>query len=143
MNEIDLSCHLKSGKIYSAVLVIVNFIDDNPSILFTKRSSSLKNHSGEISFPGGKYCNQDNSILETAIRETYEEIGFKVNKEQIIGCLNPTNTYTTNILIYPFIALLEKIPSSFYPNFEVEKVMNLPIETLMNSLTIDEEHSTR
>ncbi len=143
MYDISPSNYSIYSKIYSGVLVIVHFTDSIPSIILTKRSSLLRNHSGEISFPGGKFCSQDKSIVETAIRETYEEIGFKVNKEQIVGCLTPTNTYTTNILIYPFIALLEQIRCEFHPNFEVEQVINLPIERLMSSITIDEKHSTK
>ena len=82
----------------------------------TKRSPNLKNHAGEISFPGGKVSKSDHSILDTAIRETHEEIGLSI-KKKIIGSLTPTYTYTTKILIYPFIALEEEnITDKLTPN---------------------------
>ena len=126
----------------SSVLVIVHFNHEyTPTIIFTKRSSNLRNHAGEISFPGGRVSNQDRSIMETAIRETYEEIGLSIQKEKIIGSLAPTNTYTTKILIYPFIVILGKISFPLEPNEEVEQVIEIPLEILRDCITIDEARS--
>jgi 8-oxo-dGTP pyrophosphatase MutT (NUDIX family) len=129
------------GKIYSSVLVIIHFPEKIPSVILTKRSAFLTNHSGEISFPGGKFSPTDKSILDTALRETYEEIGIVVDKKKIIGCLQPTYTYTSKILIYPFIALEEKISDNLKPNIEVEQIIDLPVEKLINSFSEDEVHS--
>jgi 8-oxo-dGTP pyrophosphatase MutT (NUDIX family) len=127
----------------SSVLVIIHFNHEyTPTIIFTKRSSNLRNHAGEISFPGGRVSDQDHSMIETALRETYEEIGLSIQKEKIIGSLAPTNTYTTKIVIYPFIVILGKISVPFEPNEEVEQVIELPLEVLRNHITIDEEHSS-
>ncbi len=134
---------LTSGKIFSSVLVIIHFPEKIPSVILTKRSSSLTIHSGEISFPGGKYSSNDKSILDTAIRETYEEIGVVVNKKKVIGCLQPTYTYTSRILIYPFVAIEKKISDNLKPNIEVEKIISLPIEKLIRSFSEDEFHSTK
>ncbi len=134
---------LNRGKIHASVLVIIHFSEKIPSVILTKRSHFLSNHSGEISFPGGKFSSNDKSILDTAIRETYEEIGIVVNKQKIIGCLQPTYTYTSKILIYPFVALFENIPDSLKPNIEVEQIISLPIEKLMNSFSEDKFHSTK
>lgn len=135
--------YINSNKIYSSVLVIIHFPHKVPSVLLTKRSLFLKNHPGEISFPGGKFCSSDKSFIDTAIRETHEEIGITVNKKQIIGCLSPTYTYTSKILIYPFIALEDKISDKLQPNSEVERIINLPVEKLKASLTEDEYHSNK
>ncbi|MDP8907310.1 MAG: CoA pyrophosphatase [Thermoproteota archaeon] len=132
-----------SGKIFSSVLVIIHFPEKIPSVILTKRSSFLTNHSGEISFPGGKFSSNDKTILDTAIRETYEEIGIVVDKKKVIGCLQPTYTYTSKILIYPFVALEEKISDNLKPNVEVEQIISLPIEKLMRSFSEDELHSTK
>ncbi|MGI0038041.1 MAG: NUDIX hydrolase, partial [Nitrososphaera sp.] len=69
----------------SAVLVIIHYHHDSPHILLTKRSSLLKMHSGEISFPGGRFVKEDGTLLSTALRETKEEIGITFPPEQIIG----------------------------------------------------------
>jgi 8-oxo-dGTP pyrophosphatase MutT (NUDIX family) len=132
------------GKVYSSVLVIIHFPENIPSVILTKRNPNLKNHAGEISFPGGKLSPSDKSILDTALRETYEEINLAVKKKQVIGCLNPTYTYTTKILIYPFIALEEEsITDKLKSNSEVEQIISLPIEKLMDSLSEDDYHSSK
>jgi 8-oxo-dGTP pyrophosphatase MutT (NUDIX family) len=129
-------------KTYSGVLVIIHFPQNIPTFLFTKRSLILKNHAGEISFPGGKFSKSDKSFLDTAIRETSEEIGITINKNQVIGCLNPVYTYTSNILVYPYVALREKITEKLYPNLEVEEIINIPMEQLKTSIFKDEQYST-
>ena len=135
---------INSDKIYSSVLVIIHFSQNTPFILLTKRSHYLKNHAGEISFPGGKFSSSlDKSFLDTAIRETYEEINITINKKQVIGCLNPIFTYSSKILIYPFIALEEKISDKLRPNTEVEQIISLPIEKITQCLSEDEYHSNK
>lgn len=141
--NIDLRVEGEFNTEQSSVLVIIHFNHEcTPTIIFTERSSNLRNHAGEISFPGGRVSTQDRSIIDTAIRETYEEIGLSIQKEKIIGSLAPTNTYTTKILIYPFIVILGKISFTFEPNEEVEQVIEIPLEILRDRITIDEEHSS-
>lgn len=141
--NIDLRGGWKSNTQQSSVLVIIHFNHEySPTVIFTKRSLNLRNHAGEISFPGGRVSDQDRSIIETAIRETHEEIGLSIQKHKIIGSLAPTNTYTTKIVIYPFIVILGKVSFQFKPNEEVEKVIEIPIEILRDRITIDEEHSS-
>ena len=134
---LDLNC----GNTCAGVLVIIHFVDDIPYVVLTKRSPFLTNHSGEISFPGGKFSTTDKSILDTAIRETSEEIGIVINKKQIIGRLPTTCTYTSKILIYPFVALEEKIYDKLRPNIEVKQIINLPVGKLVDSFSEDELHS--
>jgi 8-oxo-dGTP pyrophosphatase MutT (NUDIX family) len=142
--NINLRDQGETHTVISSVLVIIHFdIACAPTIIFTKRSSNLRNHAGEISFPGGRVSEQDNSIVETAIRETFEEIGLSIQKERIIGCLTPTNTFTTKILIYPFIVMLKKILFPFEPNEEVEQIIEIPLEILRDSMAVDEEHSSK
>ena len=81
--------------------------------------------------------------MDTANRETYEEIGIVVGKKKVIGCLHPTYTYTSKILIYPFVALEEKISDNLKPNVEVEQIISLPVEKLMRSFSEDEFHSSK
>lgn len=139
-SEVKNKVVYKSGD--SGVLVIIYFPTPNtPTIIFTKRSSKLRNHAGEISFPGGRFCQKDKSLIETAIRETNEEIGLKINKESIIGCLTPTNTYTTKIMIYPFVVVLSEPPARLTPNEEVEEILEISLQKLVMSMEIDKEHT--
>jgi NTP pyrophosphohydrolases including oxidative damage repair enzymes len=57
-------------------------------LLLTKRSKKLRSHSGQVSFPGGKQDEQDQSSLDTALREAREEIGLESKSVRILGCLD-------------------------------------------------------
>jgi 8-oxo-dGTP pyrophosphatase MutT (NUDIX family) len=90
----------------SAVLIIISENENhNPTILLTLRSDNLNHHSGQISFPGGRAENLENSI-DTALREANEEIGLINNNIEVIGKL--TNLYVppSNSVITPVVAYL-------------------------------------
>jgi 8-oxo-dGTP pyrophosphatase MutT (NUDIX family) len=124
----------------SAVLVIIHYHGDSPHIFLTKRSSSLKIHSGEIAFPGGRFVKEDGSLLTTALRETEEEIGVSFGADQIIGSLNVVRTMTSNHFIVPFLTVQERLPGHKLAPSEVEAILDAPlIETLM-TIAPDVEH---
>ena len=81
-----LSCELSPKPIHDATIlasVLVVIYGSGPKILMTKKSKILKIHAGEISFPGGKWEEQDQDLLSTALRETKEEINLEIKREQI------------------------------------------------------------
>ena len=63
----------------ASVLIIIYGKD--PFVIMTEKAKTLKVHAGEIAFPGGKWCTKDKDLLETAIRETKEELCLEVSKE--------------------------------------------------------------
>ena len=99
---------LKKGTL-SAVLVIIHFRDGKPHIILTKRSGELKNHAGQISCPGGTFSDSDKDLVQTALRETFEELGVRINEKDIIGNLRSVHTLTSNFTIVPYVAILESI----------------------------------
>ena len=74
------------GNKIASVLIII--YGKNPFIIMTEKAKNLKVHAGEISFPGGKWSEQDNDLLETAIRETKEELSLDISKKHVIGQLD-------------------------------------------------------
>jgi len=110
----------------AGVLIPIIEYSNNLSILLTQRSADLKNHAGEISFPGGCMESIDTDIRETALRETYEEVGIRPEQIDISGYLQPMLTMTgyavTAIVgvIQPYMAL--KLDRS-----EVEDVFEVPL----------------
>lgn len=139
---------IKNNKL-AAVLVIIHCDENIPSILLTKRSGKLINHPSQIAFPGGNFCPNDLTPLGTALRETNEEIGISISRDYIIGSLKAVQTTTSNYYIYPFVTMLEKLPKT-HPNEEVQKIFNIPIDTLnylIDNMGIDksylEEHNPR
>jgi 8-oxo-dGTP pyrophosphatase MutT (NUDIX family) len=81
--------------------------DDRVHAVFTKRREDLKRHPGEISFPGGRRDEGDETLTATALREAEEEIGLAREHVQLLGALQPTPTFVTNYSIYPFVGLIE------------------------------------
>ena len=73
------------GNELASVLIII--YGKELTILMTEKAQTLKVHAGEIAFPGGKWCAKDKDLLETAIRETKEELCLDVSKEQVVGQL--------------------------------------------------------
>jgi 8-oxo-dGTP pyrophosphatase MutT (NUDIX family) len=124
----------------AAVLLIIHHAQRSPLILLTKRKSTLKYHKGEISLPGGSVSKDDNSFCTTAIRETREEIDVNIKEKDIIGCLKPVRTLTSNICIYPFVTIQDKFlrPQAFVN--EVEYIIDAPLFDLLRTLRIDLEH---
>jgi 8-oxo-dGTP pyrophosphatase MutT (NUDIX family) len=106
----------------------------------TKRSSNLRSHANEISFPGGKYANEDNSLIETAIRETKEEIGIDIMRRDIIGGLARVKTLTSNFTIMPFVTLQDRISEPKIYVDEIEKVIDVPLMEVLGTIAPDIDH---
>jgi len=127
-------------SIPSAVLVIIHYHKNTPYVFLTKRSSKLKSHTGEISFPGGKYIASDGTLLGTALRETAEEVGIVFNIDQIVGCLSAVRTMTSNHFIVPFVTVQDMLPRYRISASEVEAVIDVPLIETLKSIQQDTEH---
>ena len=118
----------------ASVLVVI--YGKEPFILMTEKAKSLKVHGGEISFPGGKWCAEDHDLLETAIRETEEELSLQISKKQVIGQLDNVVTLNSKYKITPFVAILESI-SPLKPNSEVKSILHIPFVSFLKTMTKD------
>jgi len=118
----------------SSVLIII--FENSPKILMTKKPITMNYHGGEIAFPGGKISNEDNDLLDTAIRETREETGITIDREQIIGQLKPVTTLNSGFTILPFVCIINEI-NELTPNSEVEEFLKIPLVPLLQTLTKD------
>ena len=118
----------------ASVLIII--YGKEPTILMTEKAQTLKVHAGEIAFPGGKWCEKDKDLLETAIRETKEELCLDVSKEQVVGQLDSVITLNSKYKITPFIAFLENIPS-LKANSEVESILHIPLISFLSTMADD------
>ena len=101
-------------------------------VMLTQRSEKLNSHAGQVSFPGGKQDAQDANSLETALRETHEEIGLLPEKVEIIGTLDQILSLHY-YLVTPFVGL---IPDDFIPvpnEEEIEAVFKAPLSFFMKS----------
>jgi 8-oxo-dGTP pyrophosphatase MutT (NUDIX family) len=127
----------------ASVLVIIHYNSNTPYVILTKRSSNIRAHPGEVCFPGGRYDRLiDRNQLDTAIRETHEELGLVINTEEILGCLQPVRTITSKFLIYPFVTIKQSMISSLCPSPEVERVIDAPLYDVLDSIDTDLRYST-
>jgi|TARA_B100001971_G_scaffold27069_1_gene21432 8-oxo-dGTP pyrophosphatase MutT (NUDIX family) len=133
-NEISPTQFPADGNILAAVLIIIYGHD--PIILMTKKAKTLKQHGGEISFPGGKWQSSDHDLLETAIRETNEELSLSIDRNQILGQLDNVTTLNSKYTITPFISIIDKIPN-LKPNSEVESVLHIPLFSFLETISND------
>ena len=120
----------------SSVLIII--FESSPKILMIKKPITMNYHGGEIAFPGGKISNEDYDLLDTAIRETNEETGITITREQIIGQLKPVTTLNSGFTILPFVCILDEI-NELTPNSEVEEFLEIPLVPFLQTLTNDSD----
>jgi len=123
----------------AAVLIPIYERAGQCHLLFTKRTEMVNHHKGQISFPGGVMQVEDESLRDTALRESWEEIGLDPNDVEILGELDDTATYTTRFIISPFVGAIP-YPYEFQTNpEEVEELISVPLDVLLDKSNFREE----
>lgn len=118
-----------SPRVPAAVLIPFVHINDEWHLLFTKRTNGVAKHQGEISFPGGAAEVADEDLIQTAIRETCEEIGLCEDNIHVIGVMEPVQT-VSNYCVLPVIGTV-KWPQVLHLNpSEVENTLLIPVNWL-------------
>jgi len=120
------------GRTPAAVLVPIYDRDGQYHILFIKRTEWVAKHRGEISFPGGTYEERDGTLLNTALRETAEEINLKPDDVEILGELDDEVSVKTNYIITPFLASIPWPYELEVDGRETEAIIEAPIRSLMD-----------
>jgi 8-oxo-dGTP pyrophosphatase MutT (NUDIX family) len=115
---------------HSAVLVPLFEADGEARLVFTKRSDTVEHHKGQVSFPGGGRDDDDASLLETALRETEEEIGLRASDVRPLGALDDKVT-TTNFVVTPFVGLIPYPYDFTICDFEIHEIFSVPVEYLI------------
>jgi 8-oxo-dGTP pyrophosphatase MutT (NUDIX family) len=123
----------------AAVLLPLYEKEDKYHVLFTKRTEKMEHHKGQISFPGGASHVQDRDLIDTALRETFEEIGVHPQDVEMLGELDNVGTLTSNFLINPFVGIIP-YPYDFIVNEdEIEQLITVPLSALMDFTNLREE----
>ncbi|MBL8403054.1 MAG: CoA pyrophosphatase [Dechloromonas sp.] len=115
----------------AAVLFPIVLRDDGHTVLLTQRTAHLRDHAGQISFPGGRVEAHDQSPVDTALRETEEEIGLSRERVEIVGFL-PEYRTGTGFRVTPVVALVRP-PFDLQPDpFEVAEIFEVPLAFLID-----------
>lgn len=87
-------------------------------------------HSGQISLPGGKKDDEDDDFSDTAIRETWEEIGVEKSQIKILRALSPIYIPPSNFFVYAFLSYLEEHPFFKFQEAEVQEILEVPLSLI-------------
>ncbi|MGZ3239445.1 MAG: CoA pyrophosphatase [Burkholderiaceae bacterium] len=117
----------------AAVLLPIVMRDAGPTLLLTQRTAHLTDHGGQISFPGGRMEETDASPIETALRETEEEVGLDRRHIEVIGTL-PDYATITGYLVTPVVAIVHPPFELRADPFEVAEIFEVPLSFLMDGM---------
>ena len=116
----------------AAVLILLYPNNDKTYFYLTKRADTVKYHKGQISLPGGSKENNE-TLLDTALRETQEEIGIDKNEISILGKITPLFIPVTGFMITPFVSYISKKPKTILDEIEVAELLSVNIRDLLNN----------
>ena len=132
--------HINDARwVQSAVLIPIYQKEGQYHILFTQRTYNVKDHKGQISFPGGAYEKRDGILLNTALREAEEEIGLAAGDVEVLGELDDMPTITSGYIISPFVG---DIPWPYHfklDGFETDELIEVPISALLDKNCVRQE----
>ena len=119
------------GRIEAAVLVGMVDRSGGPAVLLTQRTEHLKDHAGQISFPGGRIEPEDESVGAAALREVEEEVGLDRAQVEILGRMPPYHT-GTGFRIHPLVGWIVPPFDLQLDRFEVAEAFELPLSFVLD-----------
>ena len=131
-DEVDARC-TRAG-----VLVLLYPWNDSLFLVLTRRTEQMRHHQAQISFPGGRQESGED-LVQTALRETKEELGIQPDSPRLLGALTPLYIPPSNTCIHPVVATLLQRPEFVRSPKEVEKVIEVPLAHLRDPINVHEE----
>ncbi|PCH49567.1 MAG: coenzyme A pyrophosphatase [Flavobacteriaceae bacterium] len=120
-----------------AAVVALFYPNNNGKVCFLLilRADYNGTHSAQISFPGGKFEENDTSLKNTALRETFEEVGVAIDATSIFKQMTDVFISPSNFLVTPFLGYIEHVPK-FIKNYEVEELIDVSIKDLLDDTSV-------
>lgn len=115
----------------SAVLVPIVARETGLTVLLTQRTAHLRDHAGQISFPGGRCESTDEDTVMTALREAHEEVGLDPRRIEVLGRL-PEYRTGTGFSVTPIVGLVTPPLNLQLDDFEVAEAFEVPFEFLLD-----------
>lgn len=122
----------------SAVIALLYDAGQGVHVVLTRRSSGLRAHGGEVSFPGGRR-EPGEDLVTTALRESNEEIGLDPGSVEVVGELDHLSTVTSGSFIVPYVGILEGEPTLRPNPTEVDAILKVPLHELLEPENYREE----
>lgn len=134
--------HFPDGLREGAALLLVYPIDGNPHVLLTVRGSKLRRHTGQVSLPGGA-VDPHESFESAALREASEEVGVAPASVRILGRLTPLHIPVSGYRLHPVVGVVDDRPDFVAAEWEVARLLEVPIDHLRDPDRIHREWQTR
>jgi 8-oxo-dGTP pyrophosphatase MutT (NUDIX family) len=132
----------QEGARDASVLIPIVAIPE-PTVIFTVRTETVPSHKGQISFPGGSRDPGDSSAIQTALRETQEEIGLDPAAVDVLGQLDAFPTFVSGFVVTPVIGWLEDEPDLRPNPAEVASILHVPLADLNEDIRSEAGFSHR
>lgn len=122
----------KGSPNQGAVMLLLYNKNNSLTLLLIKRQDNLSYHPGQISFPGGTHEDKE-TFLETALRETYEEVGIEPDNLEVLGNLNSVYIPPSDFMVYPFVSWHNSPPVCTPCHDEVAEIIEISIHELFKN----------
>jgi len=123
----------------SSVMMLLYPVNDDVFTVFIRRHKYEGPHSDQIGLPGGKYEKQDKDLVDTALRETREELGINTDKIDILGTISHLFIPVSNIDVLPVIGYMKSKPEFKPDNSEVKYIHEISLKELFDPENISEK----
>ena len=121
----------------AAVLILLGRAEaDGAEVVLTQRAAGLRDHPGEISFPGGSWEPDDTSPVETALREAAEETGVDPATVRILGELTPVHVIVSGFTLHPVVGVTDRRPDFMPAPGEVDQIIEVSLDHLRDASRI-------
>jgi len=133
--------YINEPLIPSAVLILLYPKNNTFNFILTLRSNKVESHKGQISLPGGVQ-EKNESLEQTALRETNEEIGVLPKIIELLGNLSTIYIPFSGFNIYPYVGWTESVPDLQASEDEVEKIIEVSIDELIDDTNQRKKNTT-
>ena len=125
-----------------AALLLAYPHNDTVHIALTVRGSGLRNHTGQVSLPGGR-VDEGETIEAAALREATEEIGVDPSTIELLGRLTPLHIPVSGFLLHPIVGYTSMRPAFQRAEWEVARIIEAPVSLLADPAVVKREIRTR